>query len=258
MPHEAASLQAALQDAESGRAQTRKHKALDVVVVPDIPDTLVLEDGEVLKLPPTPNADWDASEWDVEEGEIIREGERKRRTMMMSSSVSGWGGEEETEGERREREQDEEEKRRRHVWSMSEDIDAQAIGDRLENVTIGGTEEEVAVVSASTVGEQEGQRPSAPPLLPARRPVLTPESPQNGSVPADQDLKEQEQPEVEVHEKKESWQVPPALPSRTLPPVLPSRNGVPMPALGGELGSSPWASPPVYKEPEHGLEDVKL
>lgn len=55
VPPEAAALQLALKDACSGRAQRLKHDALDVVVYPEVPDELVLEDGEVLKLPPTPS-----------------------------------------------------------------------------------------------------------------------------------------------------------------------------------------------------------
>lgn len=54
VPYEAKNLQAALQDAESGRAQRMKGEGLDVVVYPEIPDELVLEEGEVLRLPPTP------------------------------------------------------------------------------------------------------------------------------------------------------------------------------------------------------------
>lgn len=55
VPVEAAQLQKALADACSGKAQRLKHDALDVIVYPEVPAELVLEDGEVLKLPPTPS-----------------------------------------------------------------------------------------------------------------------------------------------------------------------------------------------------------
>ena len=55
-PPEAANLQAALQAACSGAAQREKHAgSLDVVVYPEVPDSLILSEGEVLKLPPTPS-----------------------------------------------------------------------------------------------------------------------------------------------------------------------------------------------------------
>ena len=50
---EAAELHRALKDAESGQAQREKGDTLDVVI-PDDVDLLDLEEGEVLKLPPTP------------------------------------------------------------------------------------------------------------------------------------------------------------------------------------------------------------
>ena len=53
-PQAADKLIQALQDAESGRAQRLKGDTLDVVV-PEGADTIELGDGEVLKLPPTPD-----------------------------------------------------------------------------------------------------------------------------------------------------------------------------------------------------------
>ncbi|BEI87847.1 uncharacterized protein CcaverHIS019_0105650 [Cutaneotrichosporon cavernicola] len=53
MPREAAELQSALEDAASGRAQVSQGNDLDEPV-DEIAQTVVLEDGEVLKLPPTP------------------------------------------------------------------------------------------------------------------------------------------------------------------------------------------------------------
>lgn len=53
VPVEAAELHRALKDAETGRAQREKGETLDVVI-PDGADLLDLEEGEVLKLPPTP------------------------------------------------------------------------------------------------------------------------------------------------------------------------------------------------------------
>lgn len=53
MPHEYGNLLEALKDAESGKAQSMKGDGLDVVVMEGVND-LVLEEGEVLKLPPTP------------------------------------------------------------------------------------------------------------------------------------------------------------------------------------------------------------
>ncbi|RSH90499.1 hypothetical protein EHS25_001104 [Saitozyma podzolica] len=54
VPVEAANLMSALKDAESGVAQRQKGDALDVVV-PEGVDLVDLNDGEVLKLPPTPD-----------------------------------------------------------------------------------------------------------------------------------------------------------------------------------------------------------
>jgi hypothetical protein len=54
VPVEAVNLMSALKDAESGVAQRQKGDALDVVV-PEGVDLLDLNDGEVLKLPPTPD-----------------------------------------------------------------------------------------------------------------------------------------------------------------------------------------------------------
>ncbi|KAJ9113202.1 hypothetical protein QFC22_006041 [Naganishia vaughanmartiniae] len=53
VPREAASLMEALKDAETGKAQKMKGDGLDLVV-PEGASEIVLEDGEVLKLPPTP------------------------------------------------------------------------------------------------------------------------------------------------------------------------------------------------------------
>ncbi|KAJ9094553.1 hypothetical protein QFC20_006868 [Naganishia adeliensis] len=53
VPREAASLMEALRDAETGKAQQMKGDSLDVVV-PEGVSEITLEDGEVLKLPPTP------------------------------------------------------------------------------------------------------------------------------------------------------------------------------------------------------------
>ncbi len=54
MPIEAAELHRALKDAESGKAQREKGEGLDIVVLEGT-DLLDLEEGEVLKLPPTPD-----------------------------------------------------------------------------------------------------------------------------------------------------------------------------------------------------------
>ncbi|KIR57032.1 hypothetical protein I315_00193 [Cryptococcus gattii Ru294] len=54
IPLEAASLHKALKDAESGKAQKEKGNALDIVI-PEGATELELNDGEVLKLPPTPD-----------------------------------------------------------------------------------------------------------------------------------------------------------------------------------------------------------
>ncbi|KAK8870081.1 hypothetical protein IAR55_000651 [Kwoniella newhampshirensis] len=54
VPIEAAALQQALKDAESGRAQKEKGDALDIIL-PESAAELDLHDGEVLKLPPTPD-----------------------------------------------------------------------------------------------------------------------------------------------------------------------------------------------------------
>ncbi|WWC67199.1 uncharacterized protein I206_101106 [Kwoniella pini CBS 10737] len=54
VPLEAASLQSALKDAETGRAQALKGDSLDIVVLENSQD-LDLADGETLKLPPTPD-----------------------------------------------------------------------------------------------------------------------------------------------------------------------------------------------------------
>ncbi|XAO21440.1 hypothetical protein I312_100191 [Cryptococcus bacillisporus CA1280] len=54
IPVEAASLHKALKDAESGKAQKEKGNALDIVI-PEGATQLELNDGEVLKLPPTPD-----------------------------------------------------------------------------------------------------------------------------------------------------------------------------------------------------------
>lgn len=58
MPREATPLLEALADAETGKAQTEKGDALDVYETAStaIDAGLVLEEGEVLKLPPTPDA----------------------------------------------------------------------------------------------------------------------------------------------------------------------------------------------------------
>ncbi|ORY32006.1 hypothetical protein BCR39DRAFT_593285 [Naematelia encephala] len=53
IPVEAANLQKALQDAESGKAQMEKGGAIDIIIPDDT--ELDLADGEVLKLPPTPD-----------------------------------------------------------------------------------------------------------------------------------------------------------------------------------------------------------
>ncbi|EIW70595.1 hypothetical protein TREMEDRAFT_14638, partial [Tremella mesenterica DSM 1558] len=53
VPREAESLMHALHDAETGVAQAQQGDALDVVIIDD-PDAVELSDGEVLKLPPTP------------------------------------------------------------------------------------------------------------------------------------------------------------------------------------------------------------
>ncbi|OXG82714.1 hypothetical protein C348_02897 [Cryptococcus neoformans Gb118] len=54
VPVEAARLHKALKDAESGKAQKEKGSALDIVI-PEGATELELNDGEVLKLPPTPD-----------------------------------------------------------------------------------------------------------------------------------------------------------------------------------------------------------
>ncbi|KAJ9104653.1 hypothetical protein QFC21_002151 [Naganishia friedmannii] len=59
VPREAASLMEALKDAETGKAQKMKGDGLDLVV-PEGASEIVLEDGEVLKLPPTPTQVEDA------------------------------------------------------------------------------------------------------------------------------------------------------------------------------------------------------
>ncbi|KAL7418635.1 hypothetical protein Q5752_007093 [Cryptotrichosporon argae] len=56
IPLEAANLQAALKDAESGKAQREQGAALDIVLPTDAEaDAIDLHDGEVLRLPPTPD-----------------------------------------------------------------------------------------------------------------------------------------------------------------------------------------------------------
>jgi lipid-binding SYLF domain-containing protein len=72
IPREAADLQKALEDAASGRAQKRKGSQLDVPV-DELAQTIVLEDGEVLKLPPTPDqTDGREYESDPETETVIR------------------------------------------------------------------------------------------------------------------------------------------------------------------------------------------
>ncbi|CAK9786309.1 DUF500-domain-containing protein [Cutaneotrichosporon oleaginosum] len=72
VPPEAANLQAALVDAATGRAQQRKGSQLDMPV-DELAQTVVLEDGEVLKLPPTPDqTDGHEYESDPETEEVIR------------------------------------------------------------------------------------------------------------------------------------------------------------------------------------------
>lgn len=78
VPREAASLQKALVDAESGAAQAKTHGgqleyAFDAASVPRPADDLELEEGEVLKLPPTPEmTDGHECESDPETETIVR------------------------------------------------------------------------------------------------------------------------------------------------------------------------------------------
>ncbi|GMK54300.1 hypothetical protein CspeluHIS016_0108860 [Cutaneotrichosporon spelunceum] len=72
IPREAEALQAALEDAASGRAQVIKGNDLDQPV-DELAQTVVLEDGEVLKLPPTPDqTDGHEYESDPETETVIR------------------------------------------------------------------------------------------------------------------------------------------------------------------------------------------
>ncbi|OCF43086.1 hypothetical protein I317_03055 [Kwoniella heveanensis CBS 569] len=78
VPPEAANLHAALRDAESGRAQAQKGDSLDIVVQETAPD-LDLQEGEVLKLPPTPD------QTDGHEHESDPETERVHRASYPGS-----------------------------------------------------------------------------------------------------------------------------------------------------------------------------
>lgn len=94
---EAAQLQKALADACSGKAQRLKHDALDVIVYPEVPAELVLEDGEVLKLPPTPSMTPPS-----DEEEDIRPPKRAPADLINFAT----GSDDMSESERKEREQD--------------------------------------------------------------------------------------------------------------------------------------------------------
>ncbi|WVQ94285.1 hypothetical protein IAU59_001364 [Kwoniella sp. CBS 9459] len=78
VPLEAANLHAALRDAETGRAQAQKGDSLDIVVQETAPD-LELNEGEVLKLPPTPD------QTDGREHESDPETERVHRASYPGS-----------------------------------------------------------------------------------------------------------------------------------------------------------------------------
>ncbi|WVF66680.1 hypothetical protein IAT40_001421 [Kwoniella sp. CBS 6097] len=78
VPLEAANLHAALKDAESGRAQAQNGDSLDIVVQETAPD-LDLNEGEVLKLPPTPD------QTDGHEHESDPETERVHRASYPGS-----------------------------------------------------------------------------------------------------------------------------------------------------------------------------
>ncbi|WVQ73339.1 hypothetical protein IAR50_002907 [Cryptococcus sp. DSM 104548] len=78
MPIEASGLIKALTDAESGRAQKEKGDALDIVI-PEGASQLELNDGEVLKLPPTPD------QTDGHEYESDPETEKIRRASRPGS-----------------------------------------------------------------------------------------------------------------------------------------------------------------------------
>ncbi|WVR03210.1 hypothetical protein IAU60_000201 [Kwoniella sp. DSM 27419] len=78
VPIEAANLQAALKDAESGRAQAEKGDSLDVIVQENAGD-FELQEGEVLKLPPTPD------QTDGHEHESDPETERVHRASYPGS-----------------------------------------------------------------------------------------------------------------------------------------------------------------------------
>lgn len=70
VPREAGLLMTALQEAESGKAQAKNGDALDVVI-PEGVDELELQEGEVLKLPPTPDmADPEAGDDDPEASRV--------------------------------------------------------------------------------------------------------------------------------------------------------------------------------------------
>jgi hypothetical protein len=99
-PPEAAELQAAIQAACSGAAQREKHAgSLDVVVYPEVPDSLLLDEGEVLKLPPTPSMTPPSAEGDSDDDD-------KRPIKRAPPQLIAFDDAAMTESERREHEQD--------------------------------------------------------------------------------------------------------------------------------------------------------
>ncbi|CDZ97995.1 Uncharacterized conserved protein [Phaffia rhodozyma] len=264
VPYEAKSLQIALQEATSGRAQTLKHSTLDVVeLVPEIPDTLILEDGEILKLPPTPTASDEA--WvrdpDGEEVEqfVIREGERKRLK-------EGWSGE-----------VNEVEQRSGELDKTLDASDGHLLSRKLENVRIGdGPEQDVEVnvvpISAPPLpsrvhaaladhqevvdaAEKEGKqnapalpKRSIPPPLPSRKPIQASTSTEGLAHP-------ELAPETETETDLLGPEIPSALPSSETTDQVKEENGIPLPR-----SSSP--PPPfdavVQDAHESELHDVKL
>jgi len=152
VPKEAANLQQALLDAESGRAQRMKGDDLDVVV--PLPDDLELRDGEVLKLPPTPTSVGDdEGDSDEEAQRVIHESHRASshshlQNIVAPTAVSaGLGYEavsaaEALEWEQHEqmlkdmeRQEEELEKKQREEFEDRLKVDKDEVDEDLEDVT---------------------------------------------------------------------------------------------------------------------------
>lgn len=89
VPREAAELHQALQDAETGRAQAEKGEPLDMLINSNQPsqvDLTQLQEGEVLKLPPTPDMT-DGTEYQSDP-----ETEKVRPLSQSGPGAAGQGG----------------------------------------------------------------------------------------------------------------------------------------------------------------------